>query len=368
VAGKTRVRGYRAPGRVNLIGEHTDYNQGFVLPIAIGLQCEIHVATIRKRELRVYSAEMKEEVTLPLDAVEGLERRGHWSDYVFGVAKELAAAGVALKPRSLSIHSSVPSGSGLSSSAALEVATALALLDGRPFDRLELARLCQRAERNFVGMPCGIMDQYASLFGVNHAALFLDCRSVTHSVAPLPPNLEVVAINTMVKHELGQSAYRERVAECAAALTHFPGRASLREVTLGELEREAPRMAEVPLARARHVILECLRVERFVAAAAAGDLAAMGKLFIESHESLRDDYQVSCAELNFLVGEARRIPGCYGARMTGGGFGGCTVNLVEPKRALSFVATMMAAYESRYGTQPDVYRCTPSEGAGPLEL
>jgi galactokinase len=366
VARSSRVKAWRAPGRVNLIGEHTDYNDGFVLPIAIALECRIAVSSIRKKEIRLASKQMEGEVAVPLADLAAAQPKKHWSDYSIGVAKELLSLGFDLKPVKLTIDASVPTGSGLSSSAALEVATALALLDGREIGKIELAKLAQRAERNFVGMPCGIMDQYASVFGESHRAILLDCRSTTHVSVPIPEAVDLVAVNTMVKHELGSSAYRERVAQCQEALSHFPGRKALRDVTFEELERAARNIPEVPLARARHVILECWRVEQFHQAAQAGDLDRMGKLFVESHRSLQHDYEVSCVELDSLVDIALTLDGVYGARMTGGGFGGCTVNLVAKDKVDSFESEIRRRYKDKWNLDPLVYRCTPSAGAGPL--
>jgi galactokinase len=364
VAGPARVKEWRAPGRVNLIGEHTDYNAGFVMPCALNLETRVKVRGSRKKELRVHSAAFGAEVAWPLDSLASLKPQGNWTDYVIGVAQEVLALGFELKPAKLEITSTVPSGGGLSSSAALEVSTALALLDGRPLDMLELAKLCQRAERNFVGMPCGIMDQYVSVFGAPHAAVRIDCRALTHELVPIPEGVEVIAVNTMVKHELGKSEYPVRVRQCQEALAHFPGKAALRDVTLGDLERTAGEIPELPLARARHVVLEDFRVELFAEAARAGDLPRMGKLFVESHRSLQHDYEVSCPELDFLVDAALTVDGVYGARMTGGGFGGCTVNLVAASAAERFGAAVTAAYETRFSRKPEIYRCAPSAGAG----
>lgn len=365
MARTARLNRFRAPGRVNLIGEHTDYNAGFVLPIAIDLGCHARTTALRTKELRVASAQMDFEVAVPLAKLRDLQPTRTWADYPLGVAKELVLADYEIPPVKLSIDATVPTGSGLSSSAALEVATALALLGGREMPKLEIARLCQRAERNFAGMPCGIMDQYASLFGEAHKAILLDCRELTHQLVPIPDGVEIVAVNTMVKHELGSSAYRRRVAECAEALSHFPGKASLRDVTLGELERAAAKIPEIPLARARHVILECWRVLQFHEAASSGDLDRMGRLFVESHRSLQHDYEVSCEELDFLVDTALTIEGVYGARMTGGGFGGCTVNLVASSALDRFEHEISTRYQSRYNLTPRIYRCTPAPGAGP---
>jgi galactokinase len=348
---------------VNLIGEHTDYNAGFVMPIAIGMGCTISASPIRKKELRLSSAQFPGVAAYPLESIATMSKTGTWADYVLGVAREILALGLELKPARLHIDATVPTGSGLSSSAALEVSSALALLDGHALPKIEMARLCQRAERNFVGMPCGIMDQYASVHGEAHKALMLDCRTVTHETAEIPAGAEIVAVNTMVKHELGSSAYRQRVAECQEALSHFPGKEALRDVTLGDLERKSKEIAEIPLARARHVVLEDMRVGQFLAAANACDLTSMGKLMVESHRSLQRDYEVSCEELDFLVDTALTLEGVHGARMTGGGFGGCTVNLVATEALENFQAAIKARYKERYSLDPAIYRCTPSEGA-----
>jgi galactokinase len=268
--------------------------------------------------------------------------------------------GFGIPPLTLHIESTVPEGAGLSSSAALEVASALALLQGRPLDRLEIARLCQRAESDFVGMPCGIMDQYVSLFGREHAATKIDCRSLESEPVPLPEGIAILAVNSMVKHALGQSAYRDRVAECAEAAKAL-GVASLREATLEQLtERPMSRSARL---RGRHVITENLRVEAFVKAAGAGDARRMGELFLASHDSMRYDYEISCPEIDFLVQTAARLPGCYGARMTGGGFGGCTVNLVAREAARGFTEAIREAYRGHEGRYPDVIACEPAGGA-----
>jgi galactokinase len=256
----------------------------------------------------------------------------------------------------------------LSSSAAFEVASAFALLNCRPFDRLEIARICRAAEIEFVGNPCGIMDQYVSVFGKEHRALKLDCRALTHELVSIPDGVAIYAVNTMVKHELSGSAYRERVAECAAAADAisrvFPDVESLRDATpaqLGEVK-----MPTVIARRARHVISENLRVDLWMQAASNDDLPRMGELFIESHRSLQHDYEVSAPELDFLVDVAIGIEGVYGARMTGGGFGGCTVNLVRPDVADRFQREIKAAYKERFDIDPAIYHCVPSQGAGEL--
>ncbi|MGA2145396.1 MAG: galactokinase [Bryobacteraceae bacterium] len=360
------LRVFRAPGRVNLIGEHTDYNLGFVLPVALDLATLVAVAPSGDGKLRIYSEHRGELREFEAAAIPSLERRGDWSDYVIGVAHELDLLGLAIEPANLLIRSTVPEGSGLSSSAALEVAAALALLGGRPLDPLEIARLAQRAESRFVGMPCGIMDQYAAVFGRAHAAVELDCRSLACRYVTLPDGVAFIAVNSMVKHALSGSAYADRVKECAVAVealrARFPEVSSLRDAT--EEQLPAVSMPDAVARRARHVVSEIARVGRFVAASAAGDLADMGKLLVASHRSLQHDYEVSCAELDFLVDAALAIDGVYGARMTGGGFGGCTVTMVSQEKAEEFSRQIVAAYRARFGVPPRVLPCNPSAGAG----
>jgi len=365
------VRVFRAPGRVNLIGEHTDYNLGFVMPVALDLATYIAVAPSPDGKLRIYS-EHREEMREWDAARIGLERPFHeWSDYLVGVAQELIREGFFVAPANLLVRSTVPEGSGLSSSAALEVSAALAFLYGRELEPLTLARVCQRAERNFVGMPCGIMDQYISVFGRENSAVEIDCRSLEHRDVQLPAGITFLATNTMVKHELAGSAYRERVRECAAAVEgikqQFPDVASLRDVSVAQFESAAHLLPDVVRRRARHVVTEDNRVERFVDASAHGDLALMGKLLVESHRSLQHDYEVSCEELDFLVDKALGIDGVMGARMTGGGFGGCTVTMLRPDAVSRFRQEIIGAYEWKYGLKPTVYSCNPSDGAGEVK-
>jgi len=362
------VRVFRAPGRVNLIGEHTDYNLGFVLPVALDLATYIATAPSADGKLRIYSEFRKEMREWDAAGIGALTPERHWTDYPIGVAQELLCAGLAIAPANLLIRSTVPEGSGLSSSAALEVSTALALLAGRSMDPLSLARLCQRAERNFVGMPCGIMDQYISVFGREHSAVEIDCRSLGHRYVELPADITFVAVNTMVKHALAGSAYKDRVAECAAAVAgireKFAGVESLRDVSPEQLESVASSLPEVVARRARHVVTEDARVGRYVEASARGDLALMGKLLVESHRSLQHDYEVSCAELDFLVDTALDIEGVLGSRMTGGGFGGCTVTMLRPDAVARFGEEIAQAYQRQFQATPQVYACRPSAGAG----
>ena len=355
---------FRAPGRVNLIGEHTDYNSGFVLPIAIHLACFAASARNRDGMFRVYSQNTEQGREWPVADLATLSPSGDWTDYVIGVAQQIPQD----SGRDILIDSTVPLGSGLSSSAALEVSVALAAgwdLAGQP--KLELAKLCQRAENHFIGLPSGIMDQYISVFGQAHAAVKVDCRSLTHEIVPLPDGAELIAVNSMVKHALGNSAYRERVAECQRAVKAIqkarPEVASLRDATVDDLD-----LIDDPVVRrrARHVVAENQRVLDFVQAANAGDLAAMGRLFVESHRSLQADYEVSCPEIDLLVDTALGVPGVYGSRITGGGFGGCTVNLLIPEAVSRFETTIAAAYRDRFAIEPKLYKVRAAGGAEKL--
>ena len=362
------ARIFRAPGRVNLIGEHTDYNLGFVCPIAIHLACFAAAAPSKTGKLRVYSQNLDEMREWPVETLESLRPEKHWSDYVIGVAKELLKLGKRIQPLDLAIYSTVPVGSGLSSSASIEVSSALALLFGQDIDKTELALLCQRAEREFVGVPVGIMDQYVSVYGEENRAIKIDCRSLTHETAQMPPEASIIVVNSMVKHELGDSAYKTRVRECAEAVaaiqkTH-PDVQSLRDVSSQLLDSLQSSMSETVFRRARHVTTEDERVEEFIQAAAAGDLMRMGRLFLASHRSLQHDYEVSAEELDFLVDTASSFSGVYGCRMTGGGFGGCTVNLVSPERVELFETHITEAYRRKFGRTAHIYRCEPAAGAG----
>jgi galactokinase len=368
--GGSPSRMYRAPGRVNLIGEHTDYNLGFVCPIAIHLACFTAVSPSSTGKLRVYSKNLDEVREWPIESVANLRPQKHWSDYVIGVAQQLIAAGKTIQPLDIAIYSTVPVGSGLSSSASIEVASALSLLFGQDIDRTQLALLTQRAEREYVGVPVGIMDQYVSVFGEENRAIKIDCRSLTHETAQLPPGAAIVVVNSMVKHELGDSAYKTRVRECAEAVAaiqrSYPDVQSLRDVPSSLLDSVQDAMSETVFRRARHVTTEDERVGEFMAAAGQGDLMLMGRLLLASHRSLQHDYEVSAEELDFLVETASSFSGVFGCRMTGGGFGGCTVNLVAPDRVESFETHIAEAYRKAFNIDAHIYRCEPAAGAGPV--
>jgi galactokinase len=358
----------RAPGRVNLIGEHTDYNDGFVMPAAIDFYTWVASCPRYDRRLAVYSEEFSERVDFNLDD-EKAERAGHWSDYVRGVAVVLEQAGYRLRGASLAIRSDVPMGSGLSSSAAIEVATGLALIDnaGLTIDRTELAKLCRRAENEFVGARVGIMDQFISCNGRAGHALMLDCRSLDYRLLPLSQEARLVVCNTMVKHALASGEYNVRRKECEEGVRllakSIPGLRALRDVTLSDLELYGGDLPGVIYKRCRHVITENARVITAAAALEAGDLSLFGKLMHDSHKSLRDDYEVSCAELDIMVGLAAKVDGVYGARMTGGGFGGSTINLVRADAVTDFKSEVARGYKEAAGLDPEIYTCTAAEGA-----
>ena len=359
---------YRAPGRVNLIGEHTDYNQGLVMPAAIDLSTEVAAGMRDDRRIVLRSQNFGETVELDLDHAPTRGQR-HWSDYPFGVAIGLEHAGRRLRGANMLVRSEVPIGSGLSSSAAIEVATGFALLDinEAPIDRLELARICQRAENEFVGMRCGVMDQFTSCFGQAGQALMIDCRSLDYRLLRLPEQVKLVVCNTMVKHDLAASEYNARRAECEEAVRllaqKLSGVRSLRDITIDDLERAGDKLPEDFRKRSRHVVSENARVIEAAAALQGEDMETFGTLMRESHRSLRDDFEVSCEELDLMVALANKSEGVFGARMTGGGFGGCTVNLVKSDSVDSFKQTVFDDYESATGLEPEIYVCTPAQGA-----
>jgi galactokinase len=362
------ARTFRAPGRVNLIGEHTDYNDGFVMPSAIDLYTWARISPREDRKLQIRSDNFDEEVEIDLDAP-NITRRKHWSDYPVGVAVILERVGYRLRGARLEIRGDVPIGSGLSSSAAIEVATACALtaMSEIEIDKRELALLCQRAENEFVGARVGIMDQFVSLFGQEQKALLLDCRSLDFRLLPLPDNVRLIICNTMVKHELASNAYNERREQCEAGVKvlakHFPGVEALRDAALDQLEQVRSELPEVVYRRCLHVITENDRVLAAGQALETSDLNEFGRLMAESHRSLRDDYEVSSTELDLMVEFARRVEGVYGARMTGGGFGGSTVNLVAAEHVQEFRERVAQWYEEATKIRPEIYVCTAANGA-----
>ena len=365
---ENRERVFRAPGRVNLIGEHTDYNDGFVMPAAINFSTWVTLTPLTDNRLEIFTENFNEHVSVDLEN-DNPEPRGHWSDYVIGVAVMLRKAGYSLRGARLKIRGEVPIGSGLSSSAALEVATACALIanSNLSIDRVEIANICRQAENDFVGARVGIMDQFVSLHGKAGKALMLDCRSLEYKLVPMTTEARLVVCNTMVKHELATTEYNQRRAQCEAGVKNLartlPHVSTLRDVTAERLEAQAKDLPDVIYRRCRHVVTENARVLEAAEALTRNDLPAFGRLMKESHWSLRDDYDVSCRELDLMVELASKVEGVYGARMTGGGFGGCTVNLVAHEHLDDFKQTVAQGYERETELTPEIFVCDPVDGA-----
>jgi galactokinase len=360
-----------APGRVNLIGEHTDYAEGFVMPAAINFATLAGISPRTDGKIVVYSENFGEEKTF--EAASKPARTSHWSDYPMGVVSILTGEGNKIPGFSLSLWGDVPLGSGLSSSAALEVVTALAVesLIEIHYPGPVLARLCQRVENEFVGANCGIMDQFISANGAENHALLLDCRDLSFKLAPIPDQVAIVIANTMVKHSVVGGDYptrrRESEAACAVIASHRPGVPFLRDATLEDLDKWGHEMAPKSLMRARHVISENLRTVAACEALLRGDMAELGRLMAEAHISYSQDFEGSCVEADAMVALAQDLPGLIGARLTGGGFGGCTVNLVEQTQAKAFAETLGSRYTAQFGIVPEIHVCHASGGAHRLE-
>lgn len=369
-----------APGRVNLVGGHTDYNEGLVLPAAIDRRTAVAARPNGDGRIRVYSATVGETATV----APGDDPRGDWTDYVAGVARALRSEAEREAPNApntedgsatgtdLAVASDVPPGAGLASSAALTVATGAALgaLAGIDAPDRRLAALCRRAETEFVGVPCGILDQFAAVFGRRDRALALDCRSRDYEYVPLAgTDARIVAVDTNVEHDLAASAYDERRRTCRRGVDLLAGLLdrevdALRDVPRDAFERVDDDLPPTVRARCRHAIAENERVREATAALRAGEFDRAGACMDASHRSLREDYEVSCAELDAVVDVARNCPGVHGARMTGGGFGGSVVALVAPDAVDRFAARVAREYPDRTGIEPDVYRCTAADGYG----
>ncbi len=359
---------FLAPGRVNLIGEHTDYAGGFVMPAAIDFGTLAAITPRTDGRVVIWSENFQEQVS---HQIEGLPKNGggHWSGYPLGVVKILREAGFAVPALSLSVQGDVPLGAGLSSSASIEVATALAALSltGANPAREEIAKLCQRAENVYVGASCGIMDQFIACNGAENHALLLDCRSLEYRLAPIPANVSLVIANTMVKHAHAGGEYgvrRGEVEEGTEILrSHRPEIKLLRDATTKDLDKWGKEMPENVLRRCRHIITENLRTVAAADALAAGNLKRLGDLMAAAHASYRDDFEASCDECDVMVEAAQTLPGLIGARLTGGGFGGCTVNLVHAEQAADFATSLREEYRQRTGIHAEIYRCRASAAA-----
>jgi galactokinase len=362
---------FLAPGRVNMIGEHTDYAGGFVMPAAIDFGTLAAISPRNDGRVVIWSENFNEQVSHQL---EGLPKNGggHWSGYPLGVVKILRDAGFKVPPFSLTLHGDVPLGAGLSSSASVEVATALAALSlaGATPAREEVAKLCQRAENVYVGASCGIMDQFIACNGAKNHALLLDCRSLEYRLAPIPPSVSLVIANTMVRHAIAGGEYGVRRAEVEEGTeilrSHRPEILLLRDATTEDLEKWGADMPDNVLRRCRHIITENLRTVAAADALAAGNMKKLGDLMAAAHASYRDDFEASCDEADAMVEAAHTLPGLIGARLTGGGFGGCIVNLVNADLAQNFAARLHDQYRSRTGIDAEIYRCHASAAAHPV--
>lgn len=358
------------PGRVNLIGEHTDYNDGFVLPVALKRDVRIALRARPDRTVRLYSQEYDEWGEFSLDAIAHQPDK-LWINYVQGMAWSLAQEGIELAGLDGVLSGNVPRGSGLSSSAALEVASAKALLTASgqlgAIDGPQLALAAQRAENKFVGVNSGIMDQFISVMGQADHALLIDCRSLGYELVPVPENASLVIGNTRASRSLASSAYNQRRAECEEGVARLqetlPGVRALRDIAPEQLEEHKGLLSEVVYRRCRHVVTENARVLRTVDALAQGDVAMVGRLMNASHESLRDDYEVSSPALDAMVEIMRGAPGCYGARLTGAGFGGCAVALAEPGQEQAIADAIYANYPKTTNIWPEVYTTKAGTGA-----
>jgi galactokinase len=359
----------RSPGRVNLIGEHTDYNEGFVFPMAI----EPHVTIVfRKRtdgKVRLSSTIFPDQ-TAEFSLTEKIARgEPKWANYSKGIAAMLIETGLELTGMDAMFSNTLPMGGGLSSSAALEVGTGRALLHlaEKQMDSQQLALLSQKAEHEFALVPCGIMDQTIVAAGQAGSAMLLDCRDLSKQFIPIDPNaLRVVIVNSMVKHELSGGEYAERRSQCEEGAAFFKVKA-LRDVTMDDVTAAAGRLPEIVFKRCRHVVGEIIRTTQAAKELVARNFDRVGELMVASHNSLRDDYEVSTEELDYLVKESMKISGVYGARMTGGGFGGCIVALVKPDRVDSLTTHLNTVYPKKVGQKPEIYVTTATDGAKVVE-
>jgi len=359
---------FAAPARVNLIGEHTDYTGGFVMPMAIDFQTVAVVSGRADRRAVFYSANYDEEVGFEIASL-ARAPGGSWSDYPAGVLWSLRKEEVAVGGFNMSLAGDVPLGAGLSSSASVEVATAMALLGhaGAELPLEKVATLCRRAENEYVGAKSGIMDQFAVSGSVANRAMLLDCRSLGYELLPLPDQVRVVICNSMVKHAVATGEYGDRSSEVEAGQAVLRrerrGVKLLRDATLEDLEACRDLMSAASFKRCRHIITENARVMEARKALLTGGMKQFGALMVEAHVSFRDDFAASCEEVDVLVAIAMQQAECFGARITGGGFGGCTVNIVRAEAAGKFVETLRREYAAKTGIEADCFVCTPSDGA-----
>jgi galactokinase len=359
---------FAAPARVNLIGEHTDYTGGLVMPMAIGFSTVGVVSPREDGRAVFYSENYGEEASFEISSLKR-EPRGNWSDYPAGVLWSLMQEGITVSGFNMNLKGDVPLGAGLSSSASIEVATAMAVLSHAkaelPLEKI--ATVCRRAENEYVGAQTGIMDQFVVAGGVKHRAMMLDCRSLGFELLPLPDEIRVVICNSMVKHEHSEGEYGDRRGEVEAGQAVLQkerkGIELLRDATLEDLEACRDKMPAASFDRCKHIITENARVLKAREALLESDMDRFGRLMVEAHASMRDDFAASCEEVDALVEIAMRQAGCFGARITGGGFGGCTVNVVRVEKAEAFVAAVREEYRKTIGIVAECFVCEPSDGA-----
>jgi galactokinase len=367
---------FRAPGRINLIGEHTDYNGGWVMPAAIDRQCWIALQESKTEKTVIVAHDLNER--FEYTAVPAHPTRVQWVNYILGVVHAFNKRGVHVPPFHAIVHSTVPVGAGMSSSAALESAAAVGFnaLTAQPFSALELTLIAQEAENNFVGLQCGIMDMFASIHAKKDHALMLDCRTLEFEQVPLElGNNRILLFDTCIKHDLASSEYNKRRQECEAAVQYINAQetkagsgpvASLRDVPPDRLYRLRETMDPLLYKRAKHVVEENMRLHGFARAIAVNDWEKAGLFMLGSHAGLKDDYDVSCPELDALVDAVSGAPGVWGARMMGGGFGGCTINLVQEDKIEGLLKQVEEGYCSRFGVRPKHYIANTGDGAGEI--
>ena len=363
----------RAPGRINLIGEHTDYNEGLVFPAAVDRATFVSAQRRADTQVWVYSSNMEEKVTFDIRTMKNDPSHG-WANYPKGVMSMLLNQGWKLEGMNVFIESDVPLGGGMSSSASLELATAYACLQLFPYqmDRLNLVKLCQRAENAFVGVSCGIIDQFSSAFGKKGHAIMLDCRTLSFQHVPVPQDSHrILVVNSMVKRRLAGGEYNKRREQCNEAVkalkAKYPQLKALRDLKVSDLPEALPLLGPIPRKRAEHVVRECQRVTDAVEALKAKDMAAFGRLLNESHKSLKELYEVSCTELDILAEACRKAPGAVGARMMGGGFGGCVIAVVAASEVAKMKNEVSRTYQTRCGMAPQIYDVQLDDGAGELK-
>ncbi|MDG1277880.1 MAG: galactokinase [Algoriphagus sp.] len=357
-----------APGRINLIGEHTDYQEGLVFPAAVEQGIFVAIGRNQKGYCRLYSLDFDEEYTFSLDSIS--PQKGHWVNYVMGMLSQLKQAGFAPQSFDMVIGGTIPVGAGLSSSAALSIAigTAITSLFNYQVSKKSLVLYAQKSEHLYAGVNCGIMDPYASAFGKKSHALLLDCRSNSHEEIPINlGHFGLVLVNSKVKHSLTDSAYNKRGLACEDSVnilkSEFPEIKTLRDIDISDLEKIEKILPQKLFPKAKHVISENHRVSEAAESLLKGDLANFGQLMNSSHESLSTDFEVSCAELDFLAAKAQSLPYILGSRMMGGGFGGCTLNLIDKKFLVDFKIQIQNSYQKQFGIIPDFIEVELSDGA-----